>query len=143
MIVPDLNLLLYAYNDSSPNHEAASLWWGEVLRGPEPVGIPWSVASGFIRLMTGPHVMRQPATTDLALDTVEEWFRLPHVTALDPGPEHLTFMRRALTATGVGGNLVTDAHVAALAIEHGAEVHSNDSDFGRFPGLRWRNPLAA
>ncbi len=141
MIVPDLNLILYAYNDSSPYHQPASRWWGDLLRGPETVGIPWAVATGFVRLITGPHVMGQPATTDLALDTVEEWFRLPHVSPLEPGREHLSLMRRALATTGAGGNLVNDAHVAALAIEHGAEVHSNDGDFGRFPGLRWRNPL--
>ena len=141
MIVPDLNLVLYAYNDASPHYETARRWWSGLLAGTEPVGIPWSVATGFMRLTTGPHVMQQPASPELALDTVEEWFRLPHVSPLEPGGEHLPLMRRALAAVGAGGNLVNDAHVAALAIEHGAEVHSNDSDFGRFPGVRWRNPL--
>ena len=141
MIVPDLNLLLYAYNDSSPHYEAARLWWRALLEGTEPVGIPWSVAIGFVRLTTGRHIMREPASPAVAIDTVEEWFRLPHVSPLEPGREHLSLVRRALAATGAGGNLVNDAHVAALAIERRAEVHTNDGDFGRFPGLRWRNPL--
>ena len=143
MIVPDLNLLLYAYNDASSHYAAAHSWWSELLNGTEPVGISWSVAMGFVRLTTGPHVMREAATPEVAIDTVEEWFRLPHVRPLEPGPEHFPLMRRMLASTGTGGNLVTDAHLAALAIEHGAEVHTNDADFGRFPGLRWRNPLAA
>ncbi len=111
MIIPDLNLLLYAYNDASPNHKGARRWWSTLLGGNEPVGVPWSVATGFVRLVTGPHVMGQPAPPDLAIDTVEEWFRLSPV---EPGRDHLTLMRRALAATGGGGNLVNDAHVAAL-----------------------------
>jgi hypothetical protein len=107
VIVPDLNLLLYAYNDSSPHHEAARRWWAALLEGTEPVGLPWVVTTGFIRLTTGPHVMGQPATPDRALDTVEEWFGLPHVSPLEPGREHLSLMRQALAATGAGGNLGT------------------------------------
>ena len=76
------------------------------------------------------------------MDYVDEWFWYPHVMPLNPGAEHLRLFRRALAAAGVGANLVTDAHIAALAMEHQAEVHSNDADFGRFPGLRWRNPIS-
>ena len=141
VIVPDLNLLIYAYDTTSQRHDAARRWWSGLTNGTERVGVPWLVAAGFIRLTTGPHVMGQSATPDEAIDTVEEWFRLPHVAPLNPGTEHLRLMRGALAAAGVGGNLVTDAHIAALAIEYQAEVHSNDADFGRFPGLRWRNPL--
>lgn len=141
MIVPDVNLLLYAYSVASPHNDAARRWWSGLLDGAEQVGVPWVVAAGFIRLITRPNVLDPPATTDQAIDTVEEWFALPHVRPLNPGPEHLTLMRRALAAAGTGGNLVTDAHIAAFAMEHGAEVHSNDSDFRRFPGVRWRNPL--
>ncbi len=111
------------------------------MNGTERIGVPWVVGAGFIRLTTGPRVMGQVATPEQAIDTVESWFRLPHVAALNPGPAHLTLVPRALAAAGVGGNLVTDVHIAALAIEYQAEVHSNDTDFGRFPGLRWRNPL--
>ncbi|MXY36394.1 MAG: type II toxin-antitoxin system VapC family toxin [Dehalococcoidia bacterium] len=141
MIVPDLNLLIYAYNDGVPFHPPARRWWGDLLNGSEPIGVPLVVAVGFIRISTLPSVLSIPFSADRALDTVEEWFRLPHVSLLNPGPEHLALMQRALAAIGAGGNIVNDAHVAALAMEYQAEVHSNDADFSRFPGLRWRNPL--
>ena len=142
MIIPDTNLLVYAYNRRNPLHGPASSWWDGLVNGTERIGVPWVVSTGFVRLMTHPRVVEHPVTPEQAVDYyVEEWFRFPHVMPLNPGAEHLTLFRRALAAAGVGANLVTDAHVAALAIEHQAEVHSNDSDFGRFPGLRWRNPL--
>ncbi len=141
MIVPDVNLLVYAYNEAAPSHEQARRWWEGLVNGAERVGVPWVVAAGFVRLLTHPSVRERPATPMQAVDYVEEWFRFPNVVPLNPGTEHLRLFRRALDAAGVGANLVTDAHVAALAMEHQAEVHSNDADFGRFPGLRWRNPL--
>ncbi len=107
----------------------------------ERVGVPWLVAAGFVRLLTHPNVPNTPAAPEHAVDLMAEWFRSPSVTPLNPGTQHITIFRNMLAAAGVGGNLVTDAHIAALAIEHQAEVHSNDSDFARFPGLRWRNPL--
>ena len=141
MIVPDLNLLIYAYNDGVPFHAPARRWWEDLLNGVEPIGIPLVVEVGFVRLSTLPNLLSIPFSPDRAIDTVEEWFRLPHVSPVEPGRDHLTLMRRALAATGGGGNLVNDAHVAALAIEQQAEVHTNDADFARFPGVRWRNPL--
>ncbi len=141
MIVPDANLLLYAYNDGAPLHVPARRWWEGMLNGSERVGIPWIVVAAFVRLMTQPPLLEYPYSPDQAIDAVESWFDLPHVSPVNPGPEHLALMRRALAAAGVGGNLVTDAHIAALAMEYQAEVHSNDADFSRFPGLRWRNPL--
>ena len=141
MIVPDVNLLVYAYNDAAPLHGSARRWWEGLVNGTERVGVPWIVAAGFMRLVTHRSVREQPATPMQAVDYVEEWFRFANVTPLNPGTEHLRLFRRALAAAGVGANLVTDAHVAALAMEFQAEVHSNDSDFSRFPGLRWRNPL--
>ena len=141
MIVPDLNLLIYAYNDDAPLYASARSWWEGLMNGTERVGTPWVVAAGFVRLMTQPNVLNDPFTPDEAIDTVEKWFRLPHVAPLNPGTEHLRLMRGAVAAAGVGGDLVTDAHIAALAMEYQAEVHSNDMDFSRFPGLRWRNPL--
>ena len=112
-----------------------------MFNGAERVGIPWVVITGFVRLMTNRSAMDQPLAPSEAIDTVESWFRYPHVAPLNPGTEHLSLLHQALAAAGVGGNLVTDAHIAALAMEYQAEVHSNDTDFGRFPGLRWRNPL--
>ena len=141
MIVPDLNLLLYAHNDGAPQFAEARRWWESLLNGTERVGIPWIVAVGFVRLSTKPAVLDRPFSPENAVDTVEEWFSFPHVAPLDPGPGHLGRVRSLLAVAGTGGNLVNDAHIAALALEHGAEVHSNDSDFSRFPGVRWRNPL--
>ncbi len=91
--------------------------------------------------MTHPRSLARPVTPEQAVDYVREWFRSSHVTPVNPGAEHLTYLRRNLAAAGVGADLVTDAHVAALAMEFQAEVHSNDNDFSRFPGLRWCNPL--
>ena len=141
MIIPDLNLLLHAYNDAAPLHDAARRWWEELVNATERIGVSWPVAAGFVRLMTHPRVLERPAVPEMAVDLVSEWFRFPNVTPLKPGREHLTLFRRSLAAASVGANLVTDAHVAALAMEYQAEVHSNDLDFARFPGLRWRNPL--
>ena len=141
MIVPDLNLLVYAYNDGAPHHEPARRWWEDLVNGTERVGVPWVVSTGFVRLMTHPSVLVRPATAPEAVDYVREWFRFPHVAPVNPGAEHLALFRRNLAAAGVGANLVTDSHIAAVAMEYQAEVHSNDTDFSRFPGLRWRNPL--
>ena len=141
MIVPDLNLLIYAHNDAAPLHAPARRWWEGLVNGTERVGVPWVVTAGFVRLLTHPSVLSHPARPEQAVDYVQEWFNFSHVTPLNPGTEHLALFRDALAASGVGGNLVTDAHIAARAIEYQAELHSNDADFGRFPGLRWRNPL--
>lgn len=141
MIVPDLNLLVYAYNDAAPHHRAARRWWEYLINGAERVGVPWVVATGFIRLMTHPRALTSPIAPADAVGHLGDWFRYAHVTPINPGPEHLTHLQQTLATAGVGANLVTDAHIAALAIEYQAEVHSNDGDFGRFPGLRWRNPL--
>ena len=134
-------MLLYAYNDGATLYRPARRWWEELVNGTERIGIPWVVTTGFLRLLTHPGLREHPATPTQALDYVDEWFRSPTVTPLNPGRQHLTLVRRALEAAGVGANLVTDAHIAALAIEYQAEVHSNDTDFSRFPGLRWHNPL--
>lgn len=141
MIVPDTNLLVYAYNDGAPAHDAARRWWEGLVNGSERVGVPWAVSTGFVRLMTHSRALTSPIPVADAIGHVRQWFRYAHVTPLNPGTDHLTHVQRSLDACGVGGDLVTDAHIAALAIEYQAEVHSNDSDFARFPGLRWRNPL--
>ena len=141
MIIPDLNLLVYAHFDGTPHHKAARRWWESLINGSERVGIPWVVATGFVRLITHPRVVANPATTTEAIDYVQEWFRFSHVTPVNPGSDHLTHLRKSLAAAGVGADLVTDAHLASIAMEYQAELHSNDADFSRFPGLRWRNPL--
>ena len=141
MIVPDLNLLVYAYNDGAPHHRAARRWWEDLINGAERVGVPWIVATGFIRLMTHPRALTSPIALADAVGHLGDRFRYAHVTPINPGAGHLTHLQQTLAKAGVGANLVTDAHIAALAIEYQAEVHSNDGDFSRFPGLRWRNPL--
>lgn len=141
MIVPDLNLLVYAHTTGAPLHEPARLWWEDLVNGTERVGVPWIVAAGFVRLLTHPNVLSNPVAPEHVVDLMAEWFRSPSVTPLNPGTQHLAIFRNMLVNVGVGRNLVTDSHIAALAIEHQAEVHSNDSDFARFPGLRWHNPL--
>ena len=142
MIVPDVNLLVYAYNDGDhQRHTAARRWWSELVNGTEPVSLPWVVVTGFIRVTTHPGVMAYPLTTEQAVGYVRDWLRCGHIEPLNPGPEHLALLQQNLAAAGAGANLVPDAHIAALAIEYDAEVHSNDTDFARFPGLRWRNPL--
>jgi len=142
MIIPDLNLLLYVYNVGATDHAAARRWWERLLRSGARVGIPWVVILGFIRLSTTRGVFATPATPIEALQRVGSWLEQPGVSVLNPGSRHLSELRITLTATG-GGPLTTDAHLAALAIEHQAELHSNDLDFSRFAGLRWHNPLAA
>ena len=141
MIVPDINLLVYAYREEAPEHGVARDWWERVLNGSERVGLGWVVISGFVRVITHRSVSHSPLPPSLAIDAVNEWFELPHVVVVHPGANHLSLFRANLEAVGVGGNLVTDAHIAALAMEYQAEVHTNDSDFSRFPGLKWRNPL--
>ena len=128
MIVPDLNLLLYAHNDGAPQFAEARRWWESLLNGTERVGIPWIVAVGFIRLSTKPAVLDSPFSPENAVNTVEEWFSFPHVAPLNPGPGHLDRVRSLLAVAGTGGNLVNDAHIATLALEHGAEVDSGVED---------------
>jgi toxin-antitoxin system PIN domain toxin len=141
MIVPDLNLLVYAHNQGAPHHLAARAWWEDLLNGTEPVAIPWVVTLGFLRLMTHRTVLVSPMRPVDAVAQARAWFARSNVERLEPGPQHLDLLDRLLTAAGTAGNLTTDAHLAALAIEHQCELHSNDTDFARFPGLRWRNPL--
>lgn len=142
MVVPDINLLVFAYNETAPAHPAARAWWERLMTGREPIGVPWAVVLGFIRLVTHPAVLEAPLPAPAAIERVREWFRREHVLTLDPGPRHLRVLEELFGATGIAGNLTTDTHLAALAIEHQCELHSHDSDFGRFPGLRWHDPLA-
>jgi uncharacterized protein len=140
MIIPDVNLLICAHVQSMPQHAAARQWWESLLNGEEPVGLAWSVVVGFIRLTTSRQVFARPLTPDQAFAITDEWMTRPMVQFIEPGTQHYALFRRLLAATA-GGNLTTDAHLAALAIEHNAELHSNDADFARFSGTRWVNPL--
>ena len=141
MTLTDVNLLLYAYDTSSPLHERAKTWLEEHLSGAETFAFAWLVLVAFVRLGTSSRVFATPLSADEALDRVEAWLAQPCATVLEPGPRHTAIVRTLLTGAGTAGNLVSDAHLAALAIEHGAELCSADRDFGRFPGLRLANPL--
>jgi toxin-antitoxin system PIN domain toxin len=141
VIVPDLNLLVYAYNRSSPHHERARQWWISTLSGRESVGMAWVVALGFVRLWTSPRIFDAPMSVNLATAHVESWLNRPTVKLLNPGPGHAALAFGFLRAEGKGGNLTTDAHLAALAVEARGTLHTVDTDFLRFPGLKWVNPL--
>jgi toxin-antitoxin system PIN domain toxin len=140
--IPDLNLLIYAVDRDAPEHATALRWWNALLSGSETVGLAWIVMLGFVRLTTNPRVVRSPLTSDEALDYVDRWLAHPTTTVVGPTRKHAAVLRDLIASTGTAGNLVTDAHLATLAIEHGAELYSADRDFGRFAGLDWVNPLA-
>jgi toxin-antitoxin system PIN domain toxin len=141
VIVPDVNLLLYAHVSGFAEHARARRWWEDLLNGDTEVGLGGPGLFGFVRLATNPRVFVRPLGVGEALAHVEEWLSRPHVRFALPGPRHLEIAFGLLRALGATGNLTTDAQLAALAMEHQGELHSNDTDFGRFPGLRWVNPL--
>ena len=141
MIVPDVNMLLYAHVSGFVEHAKARRWWEGLLNGNTEVAIATPALFGFIRVVTSPHVFDRPLAVGAALERVEDWFTRPHVRFALPGPRHLEIAFDLLRELGAAANLVTDVQLAALAIEHQGEVHSNDADFGRFRRLRWINPL--
>ena len=141
MIVPDINLVVYAYNEDAPLHPAAKAWWERCLSGTGPVGLAWAVMLGFVRLMSNRRVLARPMSAGEAVERCTRWLRQPNVRIILPGPTHMDILA-GLLAGPMSPDLVTDAHLAALAIEHQAELHSNDGDFARFSGLVWRNPVA-
>ncbi len=143
MIIPDINLLVFAYNSDAPYHSAAREWWETCLSEGRTIGLPWVVCLGFVRIMTSRVVLTDPMTPLEALGHVGSWLERPQARELVPGPRHLEILTEVMTALGASGRLTTDAHLASLAIETQAELHSNDADFSRFPGLRWKNPLAS
>jgi uncharacterized protein len=141
MIVPDVNLLVHAYNTESRVHAAARAWWEALLNGTLPVGLPWVAILGFIRVTTHRQVLARPLSPQAACAPVRAWLGRPYVAILHPGARHAEILFGLLEGLGTGGTLTTDAHLAALCIEHQAELHSTDADFSRFSGLRWKNPL--
>ena len=143
MKLPDVNLFLYAYDSRSPRHVAARDWLERTLSGAETVGLSWVVLLAFIRLSTRPVVVEHPLDVDAAIKLVESWLGQPCVTVINPTERHAAVLRELLLPLGTAGNLTTDAHLAALAIEHGALLCSCDADFSRFQGLRWLDPLQA
>jgi len=141
MKILDVNLLLYAIDARSPHHANARNFLDRILNTDETVALPWTVILGFLTLVTNGRVFPRALTADQALEMIDGWLARPNVVALDPGPEHWSIMRDLLRDTGSAGSLVGDAHLAALAIERGAQLCSADADFGRYPRLKWMDPV--
>lgn len=141
MIVPDANLLIYACDPGSLFHAKAKAWWEELLSEGNLVGLPWVVLLAFTRLTTHPQLNENPMTVEQVREIIESWLSVPTVQLLVPEARVLYRFFELLSQVGVGGNLTTDALIAAHALDAGAQVHSNDADFSRFPGLKWFNPI--
>lgn len=141
MKLVDANLLLYAYDSKSPNHPEARTFWEQCLSKPEPVGLAWQTIAAFIRIGTNPRAFSAPMLTQEACRHVTDWLARPTVRLVGESEQHWLIFRRLLGEGQASANLVTDAHLAAIAIGVGAELHSTDGDFSRFKGLRWTNPL--
>ncbi len=137
----DLNLLLYAVNRDTVHHDPAKAWLERTLSGDETIALPWVVILGFLRITTNARVFPHPLSPNQALGVVDRWLARPVVVVLHAGEEHWRILKSLLLDSGTAGNLTTDAHLAALAIETGSELCSTDSDFARFRHVRWVNPL--
>jgi len=141
MILIDVNLLLYAHDSASVQHEAARVWLENTFSEPEAVGLAWVTILGFLRISTNPRLYKHGPSLAEATTIVSGWLDQPLVTILHPGERHWEILRQLLVEGQASGPLVTDAHLAALAIENGATLATTDRDFARFPGLRLLNPL--
>ncbi len=142
MILVDANLLIYAVNRDAPHHEAARSWWEETLSGSTMVGIPWVVVLAFPRIVINRRIFPEPLTPEQALAYMDAWLARPVCRTVTPSEQHWSILRNLLAQSGMAANLTTDAHITALALEHGATICSADHDFRRFAGVRHENPLA-
>lgn len=142
MIIPDVNLLLYAVIDAFPQHEKAKAWWEQAVNSNELIGLTDPAIFGFLRISTNPRLIKPPLSADEATGYVAEWLAEPSVRWATPGPNHHDVAFGYLRSVGTAGNLTTDAQLAAIAAQNNATIYSNDSDFTRFDGVRWINPLA-
>jgi toxin-antitoxin system PIN domain toxin len=142
VILVDVNLLIYAIDADSPHHARARRWLEETLSGDTWVALPWTVILAFLRITTRRGILRNPLPPQDAIDYVDAWLRQPYVRAVASGENHWPVLRSLLQASGMAGNLTSDAHLAALALEHGCTIASADNDFRRFAGVTHLNPLA-
>lgn len=140
-MILDANLLLYARNSADPRHERAARVVEDALNGPQRVGLPWQTLTAFVRIATHARVFPSPLTAGAAADQVEEWLAAPSAWVPVPTPRHGEIFLDLVRGLRVTGALVSDAHLAALAMEHGVAVWSSDADFARFDGLVWHDPL--
>ncbi len=141
MLLPDVNVLVYAHREDSPHHAACREWLEALINGQAAFGLSELVLSGFIRVVTHPKVFTKPSSLAAALEFTEQLRSRPHCVAVAPGRRHWDIFRSLCSDAGAKGNLVPDAYLAALAIEAGCEWVTTDRDFSRFKGLRWRHPL--
>ena len=141
MILVDANVLIYAIDADSPHHRPVRRWLERELSGTTPVGLVWVVILAFLRLTTREGILKKPLSPERAMAFVDEWLAQPYVVAVGPGDGHWTILRKLLRDAGTAGNLTSDAHVAAVALELGATICSTDADFGRFPGIERISPL--
>lgn len=141
MKVVDLNVLLYVVNENAPHHQVLLNWWENAVNGDESVGLPWVVLLGFLRIATNPKIFPNPLEPTTATSKIDTWLSLANTYLVREKDGHWEILRTLLADAGTAGNLTTDAHLATLAISHGAVLVSCDSDFARFQGLRWENPL--
>lgn len=142
MIIPDANLLIYAYDEKSPHHRKANQWWLDALSSRKPIGIPWVVLLAFARLMTHPQICELPLSVKEVRGLTLDWFEFSHVRLLSFSEGSLGRFYDLLEEAGSGGNLSTDALIALHALEHSATIYSNDRDFDRFSAIKRINPLA-
>lgn len=140
MRLVDANVLLYAVNEAEPRHHQARSWLDGCLSASKTVALAWLPLLAFLRLSTKPDIFPRPLTVDEALSRVRAWLNHPSAVILEPTSRHLDLLAGLLAATGSGGNLTSDAHLAALALQYDATVISYDNDFSRFPGVRWKTP---
>lgn len=141
MILVDANLLLYAYNPSAPQHRRAKRWLEDAFSKPEPVCFSWEVLLAFLRIGTSPRVFQMPLDAEEAVTIVTEWLARPTAVVLAPTAKHWGILSHLIGRGQSTGPLVMDAHLASLAMEHGATLCTTDRDFARFPGLKMANPL--
>lgn len=141
MKIVDINLLIYAINKDAPHHSKAKKWLEDSLSSEEPFGFAWIVILGFLRIITNGRIMPTPLSPEAAIDAVNDWLRQPPTLTIVPSYQHWSIFKELLMPLGVAANLTSDAHLAALSIEHGARLYSTDNDFSRFQSLRWTNPI--
>lgn len=142
MIILDANILLYAYDSASSHHAKARSWIERVFSGAIPIGLPWQTTGAFLRIMTNPRLPGERFSLAEAVQIVDRWLEQPNVRLLAPGDDPWPLFRQMIVEGQAPGPLITDAQLAALTIEYGGVLHTTDRDFARFPGLRWKNPLA-
>jgi uncharacterized protein len=138
--IVDANVLLYAVNEDADRHDDSVAWVNGALNGNEVVGFAWLAVLAFLRLSTRVGLFPRPLTIQEAGGQLRDWLTQPQATVVEPGPRHLDALFRLLSDVGTGGNLVNDAHLAALSVEHSATIVTYDNDFGRFPGVSWERP---